>query len=501
VALPLWGLSIAVSVAAAETRIEAPADDARTAGGRGSVRLALREAIAMARTQSPSALVAIHRYRSSHWQYVTFKADYRPSLDLATTPLEWERTIDRQTLPDGTDAFVPRSQANSSADLSLNKVVSWTGGRIALRSEIARTEALEGDGGTQFFSKPLLLSYSQPLFAFNSYAWGLRIEPRRYAEAGQQLVEEMEGVSSTAITYFFDLLSAQTSLRDALKEKAQADTLYAVVRRRFGGGRAPQSDVLQAELASLNADLRLARVEVDVAVKQQRLGTFLGVGEDPNFELTPATDVPIAEVDLATAISQARRNRSQAQAFDRQLLEADRSVAQARATGGYTSLYASYGLSRSTDMAFQLYREPRVDQQALLSVRMPILDWGRSRARVAVAESQREVTRRQVEQARADFERDVFLRVSQFDIQARQLRLAARADSVAQRRHEMTRERYLAGQADLNSVNIAQVEKENARRGYLDAMRNYWATYYDVRRATLYDFEGRQALGPPEVRF
>ena len=132
---------------------------------------------------------------------------------------------------------------------------------------------------------------------------------------------------------------------------------------------------------------------------------------------------------------------------------------------------------------------------------MPILDWGRSRARIAVAESQREVTRRQVEQARADFDRDVFLRVSQFGIQARQLYLAARADSVAQRRHEMTRERYLAGQVDLNSVNIAQTEKENARRSYLDAMRNYWTTYYEVRRATLYDYEGKQALRPPDVRF
>ena len=95
----------------------------------------------------------------------------------------------------------------------------------------------------------------------------------------------------------------------------------------------------------------------------------------------------------------------------------------------------------------------------------------------------------------------MFLRVSQFEIQAQQLRLAAHADSVAERRYRLTRESYLAGQGDLNSINFAQSEKENARRVYLDAIRNYWSSYYDVRRATLYDFERGTPIRPPAVEF
>ena len=209
----------------------------------------------------------------------------------------------------------------------------------------------------------------------------------------------------------------------------------------------------------------------------------------------------MAEVDLGIAIREARRNRPEAISFDRQLLDADRSVAEARSSRGSTWLTASYGLSRSTETWADLYRQPRVDQRAQISIHTPILDWGRSQARVAVAESQREVTRRQVERARTDFDRDVFLRVSQFDIQARQLRLAAHADSVAERRLRLTRDGYKAGRGDLNSINIAQSERDNARSGYLDAIRNYWSSYYDVRRATLYDFERRSALQPPDVVF
>ena len=455
----------------------------------------------MARDQSPSALVATHRYRASYWQYVTFKADYRPSFDLSSTPMAWERTITLQTLPDGTDAFLPRSQANSSGALSLNKVVSWTGGRISLRTALDRTEALEGDGAISYSATPVQLGYDQPLFSYNSYKWGLKIEPKRYAEARQGIVEDLENVTATAISYFFDLLGAQTTLRDAETDHVRADTLMVVARRRFQSGKAPENDVLQAELSSLNADLRLTRARVDVEAKQQRLGTYLGVGDDPAFDLQPAIDVPAAHVDLAVAVAEARRNRPTAMGWQRTLLEADRSVAQARASRGSTWLHASYGLSRTADIFDELYRDTRTDQQALLTVSMPIVDWGRNRARIAVAESQREVTRRQVEQAKADFDRDVFLKVSQFEIQAGQLRLATRADSVADRRYQMTRERYLSGAGDLNSVNIAQVEKDNARRGYLDSLRSYWSAYYEVRKTTLYDFERGRALEPPDITF
>jgi outer membrane protein TolC len=494
----LLALGVWSACAAAPARASA---DPRFAPAGEPIRLTLQQAIATARAQSPSALAAVHRYRASYWQYVTFKADSRPSLDLDTAPMAWDRTIAQQTLPSGIDAFVPRSQANSSANLSLSKVLSLTGGRVSLQSQIARTRPLEGAGGLQYLSTPVAVAISQPLFAFNPYAWSLKTEPRRYAEARQTIVEEMEGISSTAISYFFDLLSAQTALQDALSEKTQADTLFGVARRRRAAGRTPESDVLQAELASLNADLRLTRARFDLSAQQQRLATYLGVGELPAFDLAPVTQGPVAAVDLDTAIREARRNRPEAMSFDRQIIEADRSVAEARSSRGTTWLTASYGLSRSTETWSQLYRQPQVDQRAQISIHTPILDWGRFRARMAVAESEREVTRRQVEQARSDFDRDVFLRVSQFEIQAKQLRLSAHADSVAERRYRLTRESYLGGQGDLNSINIAQSEKEDARRGYLDAIRNYWTSYYDVRRATLYDFERGRLIQPPVVEF
>jgi len=465
------------------------------------MQLTLQQALALARAQSPAALAAVHRYRGSYWQYITFKADYRPILNVNSVPGEIDRTISKQILPDGTDAFVRQSNSSSSVEMSLSKVVSWAGGTLALRSNVARTEPLEGDGITSYYSTPVAISYDQPLFAINNLAWGLRVEPLRWYEAKQQFTEDLEWISANTISAYFDLLTAQSMLDEAQKQHDRAETLLVVMRRRFADGQQPENDVLQAQLGSLNADLRLSRAQVDLDVKQQALATQLGIGGAPRFDLTPATDVPRPRIDLRTAVTEAHRNRPTAMSWKRQLLEADRQVAAARASRGYTSLHASYGLSQTTDVLQDLYRHPATDQVAQVSLNVPILDWGRTHARVAVAESQREVTRRQLEQAQSDFDRDVFLKFSNFGIQEQQLELATLADSVAQRRYQVTRGNVLAGRGDLNSLDIAQTEMDNSRRGYFDALRSYWQAYYDVRRAALYDFERERPLEAPEVRF
>jgi outer membrane protein TolC len=303
--------------------------------------------------------------------------------------------------------------------LSLSKVVTVDGRPPLLALQHRANQGDRRHHSSAYSATPIQLAYDQPLFTYNAYKWGLRIEPKRFAEARQMAVEDLENVSSTTIGYFFDLLSSQASLRDAMTERTRAETLVAVVRRRFAVNKASENELLQAELNNLNTDLRLTRARVDVESRQQRLGNFLGVGDDRMFELVTATDVPVPDVTYEKALAEAKQNRPTAMAWSRTLLEADRSVAQANAQGrGNTYLHASYGLSSTTDDISQLYRDQRTDQQALFALTFPIVDWGRSRARVAVAESQREVTRRNVQQAQVDFERDIYVKVTQFQIQA-----------------------------------------------------------------------------------
>ena len=85
---------------------------------------------------------------------------------------------------------------------------------------------------------------------------------------------------------------------------------------------------------------------------------------------------------------------------------------------------------------------------------------------------------------------------SQFAALAEQLRLADRADSLAQRRYDIARATYLLGRISLTDLSLASNAKDGARRDHIFALRACWVAHFRLRALTLYDFELQQALLP-----
>ena len=75
-----------------------------------------------------------------------------------------------------------------------------------------------------------------------------------------------------------------------------------------------------------------------------------------------------------------------------------------------------------------------------------------------------------------------------------QLELAAKADTVATKRFDVAKNRYIIGRIGIDNLYIAQQEQDQASQQYVQSLRGYWLAYYRLRRSTLYDFERRQEL-------
>jgi outer membrane protein TolC len=88
--------------------------------------------------------------------------------------------------------------------------------------------------------------------------------------------------------------------------------------------------------------------------------------------------------------------------------------------------------------------------------------------------------------------------VMEFNMLERQLLIAAKADTIAEKRYEVSRQRYLIGRIDILELNIALTEKDRAKQSYLAALRSYWRGYYEMRRLTLFDFKNN---GPITLNF
>jgi len=458
-------------------------------------RLTLDDVVTIAGEQSPDALIAKHRFRASYWQYRTFVAEYRPSLSLTGTLPNYSSAYSRvwNSVTQQYE-YASTNILQTTGSLSLAQNIGFTGGTISLDSDLTYEKDFENNT-ENYITAPLNIVLSQPLFRYNPLRWQKKIEPLKYEEARKTYLSNVENVHLMAVQHFFNLALAQINRQIAETNMQNADTLYQIAKGRYNLGTISEDELLQMELTYLNAGTAINESEINLRDRELKLRSFLGFNQTVRLELLIPVEIPDLEVAVSEVLKLAEENNPDLIALERQLVEAQSSVAEAKAEKGLNAnLTASYGL-RDQDPNFSLaYDEPNKQQSIRVGFSLPILDWGLGRGRYKMAQSSQELTQVQVEQSRVDFEQNLMLDVQQFNLQDDQVKIAAKSDTVAAKMYEVTKQRFLIGRIDVLELNNADTKKDQNKRSYIQALSNYWSYFYNIRALTLYDFINRKPL-------
>lgn len=458
--------------------------------------LTLQATVELAKQQSPSFRYASVLYENRQWQYRTYRSNFLPQLNLSGVLPEYSKTIEPRLTDNGSLIFINTHNASSSLQLSLGQEIWFTGGQISINSQLKRIDDFQADlNRTRYSSIPATITLNQPLFGFNYRAWDRKIAPLRFEEAQRDYWEAMEDISKSATDDFFRLLVSQISYQIANKNVANNDTLYKVAQTRFGEGKIPENELLQMELTLLNSLQNLEQTILDVETNTLKLKVYLGITDENPIRLVPPSEIPKFKVDADVALAQAHRNRQQVIGFKRELLEADRRMAQAMGETGFRAdLYASFGLTQQALDVAEAYVDPSQQQRIRIGFNLPVMDWGRTASRQGTAKANLTLVKANVEQQKVNFEQEIYLHVKRFEVLRKQMIGAKRADEIAEKRYSITRSRYLEGKVDILGLNVATEERDKATRSYISSLWSFWSAYYTLRRLTLYDFERNMPL-------
>ena len=459
------------------------------------MRLSLNEVINLARENSTASLQAATLKENKYWQYRNFRSNYLPQLQLDGRLPDFMRDNVSVTQPDGTVQFRSIANDNSRLNLGLSQNIAVTGAQVFMSSNLVKFSDFDRKE-SRYSGNPLVIGISQPLFAFNALSWDRKIEPLRYEESKKRYVEDMEEVSLNATNMFFDLLIAQINHQIALKNKENNDMLYQIGEARSKMGKLSRDELLQLKLAALNAGKALAQSDLYVEGAMLRLNYFIGDKRNTPIELLLPEELAVFDINMQTAIKEARENKYQTVEFRRTLLEARKEVSRAHGENGLNAnLFATFGLTnRAMDLP-GIYRNA-VDQQTLqIGFQIPIVDWGRSSARVKTAEANKKLVEYSISLQETNFDQEIYTQVRQFAMIREQMQTNILADKTAQERYGIARQRYMLGDLSITDLNIALQEKDQAKRDYVLALKNFWEAYYNIRILTLYDFEKGKKIG------
>lgn len=457
-------------------------------------RLTLDEVLQLAKDQSPQAILAKHRFRASYWEYRTYKAEFLPSLTMNATLPEYNRSLTKYQKDDGSFKYIETNSNTTSLGFELNQNIGLTGGRLYVNSSLDRNDDFKSDSSS-YKSVPYQIGFIQPIFGFNKLRWKKKIEPIKYEEAKRNYLQSLENISMDASRLFFDLILAQQNLNTAKMNYANSDTLYKIAKGRYNIGTIAENELLQMELSFLNAGSDVSDAEVDLQVKKAKIKSYLGLNDQYDLELIIPSKIPKTDVKYDDVLSFAKTNNPKILEYQRNLIEADQNVAQARSERGFSAnLNINYGINRDAELLKDSYSNYNDLQSFRIGLIVPILDWGLGKGKVKMAQSSREVIRTTVEQALTDFEQDVFLKVMQFNRQDDQVALSAKADTISQNRYNVTKQRFLIGKIDVLDLNVAQSERDQAKQKYINTLSNFWQFYYNMRKLTLFDFDSEKPL-------
>ncbi len=460
------------------------------------IELDLQKTVQLANDSSLSAFRAKNSYMASHWEYRSFKADRLPSLSLYLTPVSYNRDYTRRYDSDqNIDIYRRQQSLYSYGNLAAQQNLDITGGTFFIDSELGYIRNFGDMTYSQYSTVPIRIGYRQNLIGYNPFKWEKKIAPVKYEKAQKELIYQLEQTAEIASGYFFDLAMAQAEYELAIENLASSDTLYSIGEQRHKIASIGQADLLTLKLDKVNAQNSLQNAEINLKRSMFALAAYLNLEKDTHITLKLPGYPREVIITEAEALTLAKENNPQYLESEQQILQSQETVERAKIESWFNAgLSASVGFNQVSESFRDAYRNPLQQDIVSLTLSIPLVDWGVRKGRYNMAKSNLNITRLTAQESEIRLEEDVIMTVGDFTIQQHLIRSAEEAMELARLAYEQTRERFIIGKADINSLTLSTNRRQEAQRNYVSALKNYWQSYFKIRKLTLFDFEERTPI-------
>lgn len=460
------------------------------------INLDLQRTVALANDSSLSAFRAKNMYMAGYWEYRSFKAARLPSLTLYATPLRYNRDFTRRyDSEQNIDVYRRQQSLYSYGNLAAQQNFDLTGGTFFVDTELGYIRNFGDQARSQFNSVPIRIGYRQELLGYNSFKWEKKIEPLKFEKAKKELVSNLEETAETASGYFFDLAMAQAEYQLAEENRRNSQRLFEIGEEKHKIASIGQSELLTLKLDRVNAQNSLQNAEIRLKRAMFALTAYLNLDKDTKITLQLPDYPKDIFVNADEALMHAKENNPQYLEHKQRILESQQTLDRTRRESLFSAgLSASVGFNQIASTFQDVYRNPLRQDILALTLTIPIVDWGVRKGRYNMAKNNLNITQLSAQEKEIRLEEDIIMTVGDFSVQQQMIRSAEEAMELAKVAYEQTEERFIIGKADINSLTLSNNRRQEAQRNYISALRNYWQSYFKLRKLTLYDFENDRPI-------
>lgn len=437
----------------------------------------LTDFIKLAQTESYTVQSAKVQYQIAELNYKLFRSNYKPALLFNSNALSYNKDNFEVRQPDGSVKFLNRSQNFSNIGFSFAQPISATGGTISLNTDLYRFDDFIA-GTKQYSGTPVYIRLQQPLFAFNKYKWDKQTEPIKLKEAATEYQSVNRRVAFEICKLFFDIAEAKANERLAEINIQDTKTNIEAEKRRLQLGVTTEDKILQLEVHKLSAAQQCIESTAIVQRTVTALLFYLGRSDSFPVNISLPETIPPVSADKKSILAKAKENSLTALSNHRKTIEAAAGLANAKLTGRQVTLTASFGLNNAASTLPAVYENPNTQQRFSIGFSFPVIDGGRRRLNMELAmldDKKNKLTGKNDEMILLQETNEL---IEQLFISKTKIETAKGLDTIAAKRYLITNRLFQLGKTSVSELQTAILDKDNAHRNYISALRMFWETYY-----------------------
>ncbi len=458
--------------------------------------LSLNDAIVIACDSSLDAFIAENTFLKEYWIYKNYKAGKLPFLDLNTTPVDFERSVEKEyNFIDSNYYYIDNQSVTSYLNLSLNQNITKTGGKVYVDSDVSRLQNLSGNTPVQYSSTLIRVGVEQQLFGYNPYKWDDKIQPLMFEKSKLDYISSTIDISLQTINIYFSVLIRKQQKYIAEQNMKISESLLHTGKERYKIGSVNNEDIYTLEIDYLNAKNRYLESTGNYKKSIADFKSFLRLSNEQNIELYFPDSLIDIKVLAHEAINKAFALNPDLKAIELKLLNASKETDHAKKNKRFNAnINASFGLNQTGISYNQSIENPRDYEAVKLTVKVPIVDWGMAKAAYKIAEQNEEVTRISCTQNKVNLENEIINTVDLFNYQFEYVSNAKNVLDIALKSYDLVVQKYRHGKIDLTMLKMSNDYWVNAQYSYLSSLQTYWELFFKIRKYTLYDFVETKSL-------
>ena len=430
-------------------------------------------------------------YENKLLEYENYKKEFLPSISFNLSPLNFNRSLVKlQQANDGQYNYVEDYSNNSSAGLSIQQKIGFTGGVFSLNTNLSYLN--EFSQKRQSFSASLFsLGYSQKLFGGRrNHRLENEIEEKKCKEASLHYYTKIAEIQQYALECFMDVFLCFLEKGLSKSNLESSKTLIHIATVEYENRILTEVDYKQIKLQMINNEYAYKNASKKYGEAMQKLITYLGVSYEINSVQidTPEFELPF-EINLSEVMYYVEKNNLVALQLDINKLEMEKSLLLTKLNNGFNAdINFNYGMNQYASHLKDIYHEPSSQQGFSIGLSIPIFQWGIGKNKLTIAKNEYRSSILRFEQEYNEFVDDIKNKVNAYNQNVGLWFVAKQSYELAQDQYQLMVHQFSMNKSSVNSLITAQQEQALAMQKYYHAIRDVWVSYYELRKLTLYDF-------------